>query len=60
LAGPGRIGREDGARLAATPSAARQNRTGRGSLAGRATHGSFALGQGKGHGIEDGKPPVAW
>jgi hypothetical protein len=51
---------KDGARLEVKPSAARQTWTGRASLQGRATRGSFDIGGRKGCWIEGGKEHVAW
>ena len=51
---------QDGARLEVKPSAARQTWTGHGSLKGRATRGSFDIGERKGYWIEGGKQHVAW
>jgi hypothetical protein len=51
---------KDGARLEVKPSAAQQTWTGRASLEGRATRGSFDVGGRKGCWVEGGKQHVAW
>jgi hypothetical protein len=60
LAGPGGTCSKDGARLEAKPSAARQTWTGRAGLEGRATCGSFDIGERKGYWVEGDKQHVAW
>ena len=51
---------KDDARLKVKPSAGRQTWTGRAGLQGRATRGSFDIGERKGCWIEGGKQHVAW